>query len=270
VGVAGGADSVASKLVSGLATSLASRELNDLLSVETLRDVGADSLEILARHPRLVGNDEFATRVVGAALIAAARVVGTATSPAELLDVIEATVSAAADNLSLVRVDDRLAAVITAFSKAVSTAGLQSSLSTAGRKALLAAMVDAVMTNPVIWGELTANELVEPLAEAIARGLKDDPGRLLTGATLVPSLSRILVAAARRGRVLLEGEVEPDTLRLLLAASLARAEKEVGRTIDAETLPDFLERVVTRFLGDPVEIGEAALDELFNEVLEAA
>jgi hypothetical protein len=86
----------------------------------------------------------------------------------------------------------------------------------------------------------------------------------------VPSLSRILIAAARRGRVLIEGEVEPDTLRLLLAASLARAEKEVGRTIDAETLPDFLERVVTRFLGDPVEIGDAGLNALFDEVLEAA
>jgi hypothetical protein len=270
VGVESDADQLAARLISGLAGALSRQDLRHL-STETLRELGIEGLRILAEHPRLAGSNDFATSVLGAAFAAAARLLEAGARPEDLVEVAEAALAAAAENLALLSMDARLAAVLSEFGRQIAEAGLHATLGTESRKALLLAVLDAVIANPVIWDDFAEADLVRPLAEAVVAGLKNDPTRLVGGPVLVASLHRVLIAAARRGRRIVEQDVDTDQLRSLLAAALERARDEIGRSIDAETLPRFLERVILAFLESPTNINDPqALDDLFTSTLLAA
>ena len=87
---------------------------------------------------------------------------------------------------------------------------------------------------------------------------------------LVVAVSRILQAAVRRGQQLVDQKVQPEAIKNLLTAALEWANQEVGKTVDGENLPVFLERVVAAFLDSPfdaTDLASANFQTLVNGVL---
>jgi hypothetical protein len=87
----------------------------------------------------------------------------------------------------------------------------------------------------------------------------------LSGTALVPSFRQVLQAAARRGRTLLDSDTDPKALELVVTGALTAAEGAIGKSIDAETLPQFLQRVVLQFLSAPFD---ATSSELLKKFLD--
>ena len=81
-----------------------------------------------------------------------------------------------------------------------------------------------------------------------------DKTALLTGQHMVAGLRAILVAVALRGQELIDDNVDAPTLKKLLTLGLKKVDQEVGRSIDADTLPQYLKRLVEYFLDDPFEL----------------
>jgi uncharacterized protein YqkB len=85
-------------------------------------------------------------------------------------------------------------------------------------------------------------------------GIENDPTKLLSGPVLVDYLRRSLTAAARRGKSFVDEDLDPGVLQAVVAISLESAEKEIGKTIDGEVLPVFLERVLQKLFQSHLEI----------------
>jgi len=117
---------------------------------------------------------------------------------------------------------------------------------------------------------LQGKNLVQPLVQAIIQGLATDPTRLLSGPVLVGAIGQVLQAAARRGQQLINQAVKSDDIKKLLTLALTRANQEIGKTVDGENLPAYLERVVAAFLDAPFVLTDppsAAFTSLIDSVL---
>jgi hypothetical protein len=261
----------ASDLIAGLANALSEVPPSNLFTTETLKALASESLTVLAADPEfLAGNNQFATKLLAAVFKAGATAIGDGLTKDDLIDIATAAIKASADNIGLLKLDDKLAAVITAAGDALAAAGLKQLLNTQGRKALLFKVLQAIAANPTVWGDLQGANLVQPLVQAILQGLANDPKHLLSGPVLVDAISRILQAAVRRGQQLIDQKVTSDQIKKLLTAALDRATQEVGKTVDGENLPAFLERVVAAFLDKPFAITDppsADFQQLLDGVL---
>jgi hypothetical protein len=260
-------DQFISRLVSGLALTLSQKELTEAFSQDTLKALASQALTVLAQSPEvLVGYDKFATAVLSAVFKAGAQAIGDGVTKDDLTEIAAVIIKTSSENTALLGLDDRLCTIIACIGGALD-APLLCGLNTAkGRKDLLLACFQAVAANPVVWGQWEEKDLVQPLIEAVLDGLKKDPTTLLTGPVLVDSVRRILLATARRGSVILDKSITSDALKFLLAVSLERAGSQIGKTIDGENLPAFLERVVMSYLASPFAltgIPTPALEALF-------
>ena len=249
-----------------MANQLAQQPLADALSPGTLRSLTIRSLEVLASEPEfLVRHQAFAAQVLGATLAATAAAWKDGLTQADLLEVATAAVRAATSNLGLVPLGERWQTVLAGIGTVLTHADLATLTTAKGRKALFFAALETVAANPKVWDGLAQRQLVQPLVVAVIQGLATDPTHLLSGPALVPAWRQVLLAAARAGARLTD-PVDVDHLRLLLILALAHAGKAVGQSLDGETLPDYLEHVVQRFLLAPFDPADASLAQPFLEL----
>ncbi|MCI0490877.1 MAG: hypothetical protein L0229_30155 [Blastocatellia bacterium] len=259
-----------SDLIAGLAGALSQQEVARLFTTDTLKLLASESLSVLASDPQFIaGNNRFATRLLAAVFEASATAVSDGLRVDDLIDIATAAIRAASDNLALLDLNDQVAAAITSIGDAIAASGLGQLANAQGRKAVLLSALRAVAANPTVWGRLQAKDLIQPLVQAILQGIATDPTRLLSGPALVDSVSRILLAAMRRGQQLINQSVSSDDLKKLLTMALERANQEVGKKIDGETLPVFLQRVVSAFLDAPFKLTDGVAAD-FKQLMDTA
>lgn len=262
-----GLNDFTAKLVVTLANELSRKAITSVLKPETLQTLAVRGIGVLAGEPEfLAGNNAFAAKLLGATLEATAGAIKDGLSPDDFAALTRVAVKTAVSNVSLVKMDERLRPVIVAFGGTLSEASLAGLTNATGRKELFCTALETLAANPQIWNGLAQKDLAQPLVFAVLKGLATDPTQLLTGPALVPTFAAVLRAAARRAQPLLTGNIPPAALQKLLQLSLARANAAIGQTIDGETLPFFLRRVVDEFLRAPIDL---ANDNLLNDWLAA-
>jgi hypothetical protein len=248
------ADTLIAGLVAGVAQTLFQKEISQTFSPDTLRTLASQGLAVLASHPEIfAGNDKFATALFGAVLASGAQAIGKGATKDDLMEIVAAAIKTASENAAFLGLDEKLCAVISSIGKTIDATHLLSLNSAKGQKDLLLTCIQAVAANPAVWGRWEEKKLVQPVLAAVVEGLKNDPTTLLTGPVLVDAVRRILLVAARQGNTLLNESATPEALKMLLATALEQAGDQIGKTIDGENLPVYLERVVVKFLVAPFD-----------------
>ena len=246
------------ELITTFAGTLAAVKLKDTLTNETFRGLVQDSLTVLSHYPELVVRDNrFAAPLVQAVFEAAAPLVKDGFSKKDIIIVLDAACRTANDNLALLEIEDRLGTILSSVSGVLVKDSLKRLLTVQGRKDALLAALQAVAVNPTIWGEFAAKDMVQPLVVGLLEGIGKDPTHLLAGPVLVESLRRSLTAVARRGNLFINGTMEPGVTQSLMNLALDSARDEIGKSIDGETLPLFLERIMLAFFKKPFDIDTA-------------
>ncbi len=246
------------ELIATFAGTLAAVKLKDTLTNETFRELVQDSLTVLSHYPELVVRDNrFAAPLVQAVFEAAAPLVKDGFSKKDIIIVLDAACRTANDNLALLEIEDRLGTILSSVSGVLVKDSLKRLLTVQGRKDALLAALQAVAVNPTIWGEFAAKDMVQPLVVGLLEGIEKDPTHLLAGPVLVESLRRSLTAVARRGNLFINGTMEPGVTQALMNLALDSARAEIGNSIDGETLPLFLERIMLAFFKKPFDIDTA-------------
>ncbi|GAB4016927.1 hypothetical protein GCM10028808_46970 [Spirosoma migulaei] len=244
-----------SDLIKGLANALSQKAVTDLFTPDTLKLIASESLTVLSTDAQfLTNNNQFATKILEAVFKAGSTAIADGVSKDDLIDIATVAIKATADNVALLNLNTQLAGAITSIGDAIAASGLQKLTNTQGRKTILLNTLQAVAANPVVWGQLQASTLVQPLVQAILKGLATDPAKLLSGSLLTESFSRILLAAVRRGQQLVSQTVQVGDIEKLLTLALTQANQEIGKSIDGENLPAFLERVVIAFIKAPFNL----------------
>jgi hypothetical protein len=185
---------------------------------------------------------------------------------------LDAAMVTASENIALAELDDRLTAVLGSIGGVIAEEGVHKLLTRERRRETLLAALHAVAANPSVWDKFHEKDLVKPLVSGVLKGLLTDPSRLLSGPVLVESVRLTLTAAARRGSAFLESDVTPAVLQTLLEVALNKANEQIGKSIDAENLPDYIERVAAKFLRAPFALatdGGPEFDQLVENVLAA-
>jgi hypothetical protein len=245
-------------LITAFADTLSTVELKNTLTKATFRELASDSLTVLSHYPELLVRDNrVAAPVVRAVFEAAAPLVQDGFRKSDIIAVLDAAMRAANNNLALVELDDRLATILGTVGGVLARDGVKPLLTVNGRKDALLAALHAVAVNPIIWGEFAAKDMVQPLVVGLLEGVEKDPTGLLAGPVLVESLRRSLTAVARRGNLFINDKLEPGVVRALMKVALDAAQAEIGNSIDGESVPLFLERVMLDFFKSPFAI-EAA------------
>ncbi len=241
-----------SSLLSGLASALAQKDLSTLFSEDTLRALASESLVVLSANATfLTGHHEFATNLLAAVFQSGAKSIKDGVTKDDLIDIAKAALKAASENIALVRMDARFAAIISSFCNACSGVDSKQLTTAQGRKDLVLISLQVVAANPQVWGQWEEKKLAQPLVEAVLAGLKEDPTQLLSGPVLVDAVRRILISVARRGNQIISKSVSPEVLKNILLQCLKRANQEIGKTVDGENLPLYLERAVISFMAVP-------------------
>lgn len=140
------------------------------------------------------------------------------------------------------------------------------------RGQVIVSALEVVAINPKMWGRFAEKDLVQPLMAAIFQGLETDRMALLNGPVMVEGLRSALKAAARRGQKLINGDATAEALQELLTLGLVKADEEIGRSIDGETLPQYFERLLHFFLEVPFALDDALspkFQELYEKAIEA-
>ncbi len=257
------------ELLSGLASSLADFRLGTQPSSELLENVVVKSLDILASHPDLLAkNQQFANVVLQAVFRTGANIGRDGFSVDDLLFITQAALETATQNTALIRINDKYALIIESFGTALIQGDIRDLLTTRGLRDTLFAVLQAVAANPTIWGDLQQKNLVQPFAQAVISAIASDPTHLLSGDRFTDSLRQILIVLARQGNQLIAERVKPEGIEEILKAALARAQKEIGTSIDGENISEFLVSVLKSFLHSPFSENEInKIDDLLTETL---
>ena len=265
-----GMDDFVAKLIAGFADTLSTTDLDATMSHDTLRKIVSNSLLIAAEYPDLIArDDQFAAKVIKAVFEAAAPAVRDGLQAEDLIIVVDAAIGTANDNLALIEMGDRFRVVLGAIGGALAQQGIQPLLVADGRRDVLLAALGAISANPAVWGEFAARDVVQPLVTGVVNGLASDPTHLLSGTVMVDSVRRSLIALARRGKVVTDDGIGPEELQGLITLSLQAADARIGRSIDGEVLPEFLERVLLGFLEAPFPLAGID-DDTFKSLVEEA
>lgn len=248
-------DALSAGLVAALADVLSHKELTQVVSTQTLRDITSRSFRVLAENSQAwAGNGEFTTTLIANVLKAASSAVEDGLSGDDITKLVDVAVRTATANLALVKVDVRLTGVLEAVGGELSTRGVRALLAPASRKEVILDSLEAVARNPKVWSQFAEADLVQPLVSAIFQGLATDSTHLLTGPVMVEGLRTVLTAAALRGQKLVDNDVNSENMNKLLILGLRKVNQEIGRAVDAETMPLYLKLLVSFFLDDPFEL----------------
>ena len=126
-------------------------------------------------------------------------------------------------------------------------------------------LLQAVASNPKVWGDFSQREIAQPIVTGSRDGLTKDPTNLLTGPVMVEAFKQSLRAISRRGTLLRQQESVSTEVEAVLVKALEAAAQEIGRSMTGEDLPEFLSRVLFTFLKDSVTLATAAGREKFEE-----
>ncbi|MFC1824187.1 hypothetical protein ACFL9T_15860, partial [Thermodesulfobacteriota bacterium] len=253
---AGKINALSADLVAGIAEVLSHKELTQVVSTQTLREIVSRSFLVLAENRTAwAGNSEFATKLVASVLKAVSSAIEDGLSSDDIADLLDVAIRTATADLALVKVDVRLEGVLEAVGGQLSQKGVRALLAPASRKEVILSSLEAVALNPKVWSKFAEADLVQPLVAAIFQGLATDSTALLTGPTMVEGLHTVLAAAALRGQKFVDNQIDTENLNKLLTMGLRKVDQEVGRAVDAETIPQYLERLVILFLDDPFDLG---------------
>jgi len=126
-------------------------------------------------------------------------------------------------------------------------------------------LLQAVASNPKVWGEFSQRDKAQPLVTGILDGLTKDPTNLLSGPVMVEAFRQSLRAISRRGTLFLQQENVSKEVEAVLAKTLEAADLEIGRSMTSEDIPEFLSRVLFTFLKDSLTLATATGRERFEE-----
>lgn len=262
------------KLLSGLAGALAEYKPKSQTSSELMENIAVRSLNILASQPDLLGeNLKFSNEVLKAVFKAGADAGKDGFSDDDILFFVQAALDSATKNIGLIKMNDKYASIIASFGTTLSQHGIRNLLAPTGIRDAISSFLQSVAANPTIWSGLQEKNLVQPLIQAVLSGLATDPTNLLSGSRLTDSLQQILTILAKQGNKLINDKVTHEVINEMLQATLVRAQKEIGISIDGENLPDFIVRVLDAFLQNPfpsdkiVEKAETLLNETLDKML---
>ena len=186
-----------------------------------------------------------------------------------MADLLDAAIKTSTANIGLLKLDVRMEGVLEAVGSQLSQKGVRAVIAPQARKDVILASLDAVARNPKVWTGFGEADLVQPLIIAVFEGLATDKTALLTGPAMVKGVRAVLTATALRGKVLIDAKVKPEQMKQLISLGLKKVEQEIGRAVDAENLPDYLQRLVAFFLDDPFELDKIT-DEDFKGLHELA
>jgi hypothetical protein len=262
-----GVSTVVAELVGATADVLskdALARIRDGRGNAVLHQLLSRSLGVLAENPDILsGDNRYAGKLLGAVLEAAAPLIEDGLDAEDVIPILDAAVKAAAGNLALVEMDDRIRDVLSSFTVALRDEGIRPLLTDKGRRDALWAGLDAVAVNPRIWAELAAPgtaEHLQPLISALLKGLRTDPTKLLSGPVLVDAFRGSLSAIGRHGGDWIKSLNAAAEIEAFLTDALQRANAELGKSIDGEVLPAFIERALRGFLKAKLTIGETPID----------
>ena len=242
-------------LVNGLAMLLANQEMKALGSTETLRRLAMESLRVLARHPRLlVRQNLFAINLLASLLQAGAVTMADGLESEDLLELADQGLLAVTVNAALLRLETRPGEALLAVGRAIAAANLTEQVDAKGRMQILYAALRAISANPSVWSRLQEQKLTEPLVRALLVTLKADGAGLLTGAILVDTAARLFQLISRRGLPIVEKRVDLAALEAYLTLTVKRIEREIGRTVDGQMLPQLIERLAGAALDSPARL----------------
>lgn len=263
-------DELCASLMFGLADVLSHKELSEVVTTQTLRDIASRSFMVLAENSKLwAGYNEFATKLVASLLKAASSAVEDGLSNDDIADMLDVAIQTATENLALIKVDIRLEGILSAVGEQLSQKSVRALLNPALRAKVILSTLETVALNPKVWSRFAEKDLVQPLVVAIFQGLATDRTALLSGPVMVKGLRTALIATALRGQKLIEEKVAAVDLQKLLTLGLSKVNEEIGRSIDGETLPQYLERLLNVFLENPFELSDFSTED-FQEIHELA
>lgn len=258
---------VASKLVAAVAGTLADQGIKDLVNdggKDAFRQLVSQSLIILAEDPEfLEGQSDFAAKLLRGILESAAPLLRDGLQVDDILVVVDRAIVIASPNLALTALDDRLVAILGSMGSALATDGVKGLLSAKGRRDALLAGLQAVAANPTVWNNWASDQqrdILQPLLVGLLDGLTSDPTKLLSSVVLVDTFRRCLTVLGRKGAKWVKGQGVDVQLKNFIDKALARADQEIGKSLDGEILPDYLERVLIGFLADPFDTAAANAD----------
>lgn len=261
---------VVARLIAGLANTFATTPFEQTLSIDAMQRLASGCLQILAKEEKLLVNSgPFVSKILQAVFASGATAVRDGLETQDLLTIVQSAVETASGNLALVEMDDHFRASLEAIGKAIADEKVGRLLSLEGQRLALTTAIQAIAANPRVWKGFSEQSIVQPMVVGIINGIVSDPTHLLSGSVLVEAMQMCLKAAARRGDAILSKATSPDEIAILLTNALKAADTEVGKTIDGENLPAFLERVVLEFLQSPFSLNPANAP-AFKNVIEKA
>ena len=131
-----------------------------------------------------------------------------------------------------------------------------------------------VLRNPELFGKVE-DKIASSVLAGVIKGTKGDKTGLLAGAALVDLVNQIFLTLSRRGRDLIANSTQKELAAKLaetVAAGLARAERELGRRLDAPALPAVVAGLVAAVArGELADIDPESgkFKELFAQLAEA-
>ncbi len=261
-------------IVAGVAEELSRNSLKTTLEglknekgLPLVSQLVSRGIQVLGDNPQvLVGNNAFGNAILGSVLEAGADLIRDGLEVDDLMMVAQVGIKSAASNLEFAKMDDPLRTLLLTVGKSVSTGDVKAKLATTeNRRDALLLLLQAVASNPKVWGEFSQRDMAQPLVTGILDGLTKDPTNLLTGPLMVEAFRQSLRGISRRGTLFLQQENVSREVEAVLAKTLEAADQEIGRSMTSEDIPEFLSRVLFTFLKDSLTLTTATGREKFEE-----
>ncbi len=261
-------------IVAGVAEELSRNSLKTTLEglknekgLPLVSQLVSRGIQVLGDNPQvLVGNNAFGNAILGSVLEAGADLIRDGLEVDDLMMVAQVGIKSAASNLEFAKMDDQLRTLLLTVGKSVNTGDVKAKLATTeNRRDALLLLLQAVASNPKVWGEFSQRDMAQPLVTGILNGLTKDPTNLLTGPLMVEAFRQSLRGISRRGTLLLQQENVWREVEAVLAKTLEAADLEIGRSMTSEDIPEFLSRVLFTFLKDSLTLTTATGREKFEE-----
>jgi hypothetical protein len=261
-------------IVVGLAEELSRHSLKTTLEglknemgLPLVSQLVSRAIQVLGENPQvLLKNNAFGNAVMGSVLEAGADLIRDGLQVEDLLNVARVGIKSAANNLEFAKMDDPLRTLLPTVGKWISSGDVKAKLATTeNRRDALLLLLQAVASNPKVWGDFSQRKIAQPMVTGILDGLTKDPTNLLTGPVMVEAFKKSLRTISRRGTLLLQQENVSKDVEAVLVKALEAADQEIGRSMTREDLPEFLSRVLFTFLKDSATLATANGREKFEE-----
>ena len=235
-------------------------------SVEGLSSIIKGAAGVFAEHPDLIFDKPGLLQDVVGKVLAAVKDLGSLDAQNLATAVVQGGLQAIADRPGLL--GTKYTDLLAEFAGQLATLVKERSITGIDASTIATAAAEAILRNPMLFDKLEDN-LATAVLNAVLKAAGKDPTRLLVGSTLVGTVREVLASVAAHARDVVTDKPIADfteALAKVLTDGLARAETELGRSIDLTGLPSVLNRLVATWLrggGVPLVPGSAAFDQFF-------